>query len=263
MSALKLPHELFAEQGYYYTAPMFDETHLVRIRAHFDAVLAGEYDLGTTPHGVNRFGDAMVKVSNAWWADSVIREVVLSPRIARIAAQLLQVDELYLWADSLYWKAPESAGEQSQIGWHQDKQYWQTSSTDQMITACVALYPADELSGGMRFAEGSHKWGLVGGADALVGEANTGIHVTPSVPTGQKWEQVCPHLVPGQVTFHHALTFHASGPNLRQDPRRSITIHMVSGEGRLVNWEPTEDGHLSTVGLGNLFRGPLFPRLYP
>jgi len=208
---------------------------------------------------VNQFGGIMTKVSNAWWADALIRDVVCDHRIATVAAILLDVDELYLWADSLYWKAPLAAKEGAVVGWHQDKQYWGVSSTEKMITATINLYQADALSGGLRFAEGSHRWGLVGGSHALSGGDNTEPHLRPPVPAGEEWKEVCPLLVPGQVTFHHCLTFHGSGPNLSAEPRRSITIHMVAGDGRLA--QITADDYFAGVALGEPFRGPNFPRL--
>jgi len=251
--------ELFEQAGFWIGPRMFPPEYVDRISAHFDAVLRGEYETGRPPHGVNKFGDSMVKVSNAWWADEVIRDVVMDPRIASVAANLLGVDELYLWADSLYWKAPLKALEQGVIGWHQDRQYWDISSTDNMITAIVNLYEADALSGGMRYAEGSHRWGLVGGSDALVGAENAGSHGTPRAPDGQSWKEIIPSVPSGSVTYHHALTFHGSGPNLSSEPRRSITIHMVAGEGRLTR--PFDDPIYAPLTTGDFFRGPLFPRL--
>ncbi len=237
---------------------------LQRIRAAFDeVVVAGIYSTGHRPHGVNNFGDKLIKVSNAWLANDVIAEVVRDKHLAQLACDMLGVEELYLWADSLYWKAPYARGEQGQIGWHQDKQYWQTSSTEKMITACIALYDTKPGMGGLRFADGSHRWGLVGGSDAISAGENAEPHARPPVPPGRIWSEICPEMPAGSVTFHHCLTFHGSGPNLAETPRRSITIHMVAAEGRLVNWSPVADGYLETVGLGNPFRGPLFPRLYP
>jgi len=255
------PREVFEQAGYWVADRLFSQLQVDRIAEHFDAVLRGEYDTGRVPHAVDRFGDALIKVSNAWAADSVLRSVVMDPRIARIAADLLGADELYLWADSLYWKAPLRPTEQGIVGWHQDKMYWAPSSTDAMITACVNLYRADALSGGMRFAEGSNRWGLIFGPDALSGADNAGEHGRPAIPNGERWREVCPTLEPGQVTFHHCFTFHGSGPNFSAEPRRSITIHMVSGDGRCRR--PFDDASLASVQIGDPFRPPLFPRLYP
>ena len=33
----------------------------------------------------------------------------------------------------------------------------------------------------------------------------------------------------GQVSFHHCLTIHGSGPNLGDAPRRSIAVHLQDG----------------------------------
>lgn len=251
----------FAEKGYWVSPVLYDAGEIQHIIRHFDDVLAGRYNLGTKPGGVNGFGSAMVKVANAWLADSVIRQVVLDKQLATVAAVLLGVDELYLWADSLYWKAPRANTEQAVVGWHQDKQYWDISSTTDMITAAIALYPANEESGGLRFAEGSHKWGLVGGSEAITYGDNVMPHSRPPVPQGHQWHEVCPRLEPGQVTFHHSLTFHASMPNQTDLPRRSITIHMVSGEARLTAL--TNEDYINRIGIGNPFRGPRFPKLYP
>ena len=235
----------------------FGEPIVSIMQHHFDEVMAGRYNTGMPPTGASNFGGQLVKVTNGWLANDVIRRAVMDAGIAKLAADMLGVGELYLWADSLYWKAPNAGGEQSQIGWHQDKQYWRSSSTDKMITACTALYQAGPRTGGMRFADGSHQWGLVGGSDALSSHENRGAHGIPPLPPGRSWVEVCPELVPGSVTFHHCLTFHSSGPNLSDRPRRSITIHMVAGEGVAV------DGNIDAIAKGFPFRGPLHPRLYP
>jgi ectoine hydroxylase-related dioxygenase (phytanoyl-CoA dioxygenase family) len=252
----------FEADGYWVGPALFSEEQVTEARRHFDDVLAGRYDLGQAPQGVNRFGDAMVKVSNAWRVDSMIRDIVMHPHISMIASVLLDADELYLWADSLYWKKPNATGEQAMIGWHQDKQYWAASSSDKMITACVALYDADVTTGGMRFIRGSNRWGLVGGSEALTADENRGTHGLPRAPLGLPCVEVCPRLRAGQVTFHHALTFHGSGLNLSPEPRRSITIHMVSGEARLTTAELSNPDFAGML-VGDAFRPPLFPRLWP
>src|SRR5437016_5632003 len=98
----------FVENGYWVGPPVLDATQVAAVSKHFDAVVTGQYETGRAPRGVNRFGDAMVKVAWALWADTVIQQVVTDPAIAGTAAALLGVSELYLWADSLYWKAPHT-----------------------------------------------------------------------------------------------------------------------------------------------------------
>src|SRR6266576_211022 len=74
--------ELFEQQGYWIGPRMFSSDEVENISEHFDDVLVGDYETNDPPHGVNRFGDLMVKVSNAWWADDKIRDVVMDKRIA-------------------------------------------------------------------------------------------------------------------------------------------------------------------------------------
>jgi len=254
----------FQREGWAYVPSLFSAVEVPPLIQAFDRVVQGVYETGRAPHGVDKFANgSLAKISNAWLADHTIAGMVLNPRIGKIAAELLGVEEIYLWADSLYWKGPYADTEQAVIGWHQDKHYWPISSTEKMITCCVALYEADARSGGLRFASGSHRWGLIEGTEAWTEKDNTTIHERPRAPEGEEWSEICPLVLPGGATFHHSLTFHGSGRNLTPFPRRSVTIHMVAGEGRLVNWEPVKDGYLEHVGLGNPFRGPLFPRLWP
>jgi ectoine hydroxylase-related dioxygenase (phytanoyl-CoA dioxygenase family) len=70
----------------------------------------------------------------------------------------------------------------------------------------------------------------------------------------------------GQVSFHHSLTFHGSGPNLSDQPRRCVILHMMPAGCGLKT-----DGkwHLCATLLGpeakkdQPFSGPFFPRLWP
>jgi ectoine hydroxylase-related dioxygenase (phytanoyl-CoA dioxygenase family) len=34
----------------------------------------------------------------------------------------------------------------------------------------------------------------------------------------------------GEVSVHHVLTFHGSGPNMSDRPRRSLAVHLVAGD---------------------------------
>ena len=55
------------------------------------------------------------------------------------------------------------------------------------------------------------------------------------MPKGAQWEKVPVILPPGGVSFHHNLTFHASGPNLCGIPRLSFALHMRSEQSRPVD----------------------------
>jgi ectoine hydroxylase-related dioxygenase (phytanoyl-CoA dioxygenase family) len=48
----------------------------------------------------------------------------------------------------------------------------------------------------------------------------------------EAFEPVPLRMKAGQISFHHPLTLHGSGPNQTAKPRRSIAIHMMSGKTR-------------------------------
>ena len=86
----------------------------------------------------------------------------------------------------------------------------------------------------MRFARGSHRWGLQELSD-FYGQDHAAQRAGIRIPEGEKWQEVPALLPPGGVSFHHHLTYHASGPNLTAEPRRSFAIHLRTERSRPVN----------------------------
>jgi ectoine hydroxylase-related dioxygenase (phytanoyl-CoA dioxygenase family) len=61
------------------------------------------------------------------------------------------------------------------------------------------------------------------------------------------------NLKKGEVSFHHCLTIHGSGPNHSTNPRRSIAIHLQDASN---HWQEYHfpDGRLATHDLDQLTR---------
>jgi ectoine hydroxylase-related dioxygenase (phytanoyl-CoA dioxygenase family) len=47
---------------------------------------------------------------------------------------------------------------------------------------------------------------------------------------GGAWVEEPVLLKAGEVSFHHALIFHGSGPNVTDQPRLSVVSHMMPGD---------------------------------
>jgi ectoine hydroxylase-related dioxygenase (phytanoyl-CoA dioxygenase family) len=154
--------------------------------------------------------------------------LVRYPAIGAIAARLSCATQIRLWADQLLYK-PAGVGQTAgNVGWHTDRQYWQSCTSTSMLTAWVPFHDCDETTGGVTFVRGSHEWEQTE-LDAF--DKDLGL-LERKVRPGAAVEKVTPHLRRGSLTFHHCGVIHGSGPNLSEQPRRSLAIHLQPGDNR-------------------------------
>lgn len=151
----------------------------------------------------------------------VLDEIVRDPRLTDRVADILGPDLLALSAD-LFVKPPRSSG---RITWHQDVNYLDLEPFD-MLTAWVALTPATPDNGGMQYGRGGHRGRLehVEHPDET-NILSRGQELAVEVADEDILEVT---LRPGEVSFHHALTPHASGPNTTDGYRIGFAIRYAS-----------------------------------
>ena len=123
----------------------------------------------------------------------------------------------------LFLKEPENKGF---ISWHQDGIYqgWKPCNS---ITAWLAITDVNEKNGCMRMWIGSHKENLKDHKDTF-DEHNllTRGQTIENVPMN---ETVPILLKPGQLSLHHPMTVHGSGPNLSKNKRIGFAIQSYIG----------------------------------
>jgi ectoine hydroxylase-related dioxygenase (phytanoyl-CoA dioxygenase family) len=154
--------------------------------------------------------------------------LVRFPAIAAIAARLSGATQIRLWHDQLLYKPPGVGSIVGNVGWHTDRQYWQCCTSTSMLTAWVPFHDCDEATGGVTFVRGSHEWEQT---DLDAFDQNLDL-LESRVGPGAAVEKVTPHLRRGSLTFHHCGVIHGSGPNVSEQPRRSIAIHLQPGDNR-------------------------------
>lgn len=151
------------------------------------------------------------------------------PMIAASAARLAGVSELRLWHDQLLYKPVDEPGVAGNVGWHTDRQYWRTCSSEEMLTAWIPLDDVDEAGGTVTFLDGSHRWRREGLEYFDVeGTAffNQDLDLSPVSGRHGPVHPIPAVLKRGQVSFHHCKTIHGSGPNLSGAARRVLTVHL-------------------------------------
>lgn len=255
----------YRDNGYWISPWVMPEDLVARVIEHMDRVIDGQYETGSAPLSYWRQevddARALRKIDNAYWADNTIRELALHPAIGAAGAMLAETPAVRLWHDQLLYKPGDSEAA-GNVGWHQDYFYWQCTHPADMLTAWVALVDVDESNGCMQFVPGSHRWGLVeDGLDFFDHNIERQYEHIRSVG-GESARPVNIVLRAGQVSFHHCLTLHGSGPNVTASPRRSLAIHLMPDHIRRRTGTRGDAHHNCTLfegGDGDLWRGEHFP----
>jgi ectoine hydroxylase-related dioxygenase (phytanoyl-CoA dioxygenase family) len=262
--------EIYREKGYWISPKLISDERIEKLRQAHERIWRGEIDGdGYTRNGLVNLPDdplKLRKLDNGWWINDEIRDIVTDPLIGQLAADLMETDEVRLWHDQVLYKPglADQVSDIGNVGWHQDFGYWQCSSTTNMVTVWLALQDTDLNNGGMMSIAGSHKWGLIPESNTFF-DTNLASLKNRYATEGKEWiEEPC-ILKAGQASFHHALTFHGSGPNQTNDPRLSVVAHLMSKGTAFrtgVQWHPNVT-HLGPRPYdGQLFANDYFPVLY-
>lgn len=199
------------------------------VDAAFDAATAvrsGRYNTDVPPTSVRGCGAGeLCKIDDAHIADRDIYRLVTCREIGELAAATVGASMVQVFGTQLLIKPPTD-GDAANVGWHQDRQYWQYwHEVDALFTAWVALSPVPEEAGPVRFVRGSHQWGFLDSGDFFAHD-NDALRDNIPVPDGYQWEEVAAVLPAGGLSIHHSLTYHGSGPNVSTAERVSVAIHM-------------------------------------
>ena len=140
---------------------------------------------------------------------------LLQPYGTDLAKIRLDAIESILGPDLLLWSCEyfiKEANSRNMVSWHQDLTYWGMDGSDHEVTAWVALSPATEHSGCMKFVAGSHRESLVPHTDTFADNnlLSRGQEIAVEV---DEEDATIAALKPGQMSLHHGRMFHASGPN--------------------------------------------------
>ena len=147
--------------------------------------------------------------------DEVMWQHATNPKIVDIIADLLATDDIKLYNDQLFMKAPETGTAQP---WHQDSASWRDIFPMDLVSAWTAIDDATTENGCLEFAAGTHRWGMLTRScrAPLIAELDDG-----------SWPVKAAPITRGSVSFHHSLTFHRSAANSSGKRRRGYATHYM------------------------------------
>lgn len=171
------------------------------------------------------YGKAFLQIMNLWQSDEKVKKFVLAKRFAKIAADLLGVENVRIYHDQALFKEPGGGP----TPWHQDQYYWPLD-THNTITMWMPLTAINKEMGMLTFASGSHKKGYVFDyeiSDESQDEFNEYIK-------NQKFEIIREETMnAGDATFHYGYTIHNAPGNQSEKMREVMTIIYIADSARI------------------------------
>lgn len=166
------------------------------------------------------YGKAFLQIMNLWQHDENVKKFVLARRFAKIAANLLGVENVRIYHDQALFKEPGGGP----TPWHQDQYYWPVD-TPNTVTMWMPLGDITVDMGMLTFASGSHKKGVIfdyeisdlseAEFDHYIKENNFPIIRSSSMKAGD-------------ATWHYGNTIHSAPGNKSDIMREIVTIIYVA-----------------------------------
>ncbi|HEY3869858.1 MAG TPA: phytanoyl-CoA dioxygenase family protein [Actinocrinis sp.] len=235
----------YAERGWHLSRPLFSDEELDLLQEATEKYYEGHRDrtLPARPphlaswepsHGrVQRHNDYI------HYESETVGRILRKPLLGAVAAALAQASQIRVFQATLIYKPPNAREATNLVPWHMDRHYWQTCTSQRMLTAFIPFHDCGVRMGTITMIDGSNRWREPAEADDSTrhfaerdrGELEQILAATARL-NGQEIRRVPVEILRGQVSFHHCMTYHGSGANLSGLPRRAISLHLQDGENR-------------------------------
>ncbi|TFF37131.1 phytanoyl-CoA dioxygenase family protein [Mucilaginibacter psychrotolerans] len=201
---------------------------------------------------------AFLQLFNLWLEDEVVKELIFSKRLAKLAADLMEVDGVRLYHDQALFKEPGGGI----TPWHADQYYWPLE-TDKTVTAWIPLQAIPLSMGPLEFSAGSHQ--IVSGRELEIGDESELLIQQKLKVTDFK--HVIEPFDAGEISFHSGWVFHRAGANKSNEMRKVMTIIYMDAAMKLKqpeNQNQVNDWHRWCPGatIGEIINSPINPVLY-
>ena len=169
----------------------------------------------STADATDTYSQAFTQRMNLWRQHQVIENLVRSRRLARLAADLMQVDGVRLYHDQALFKEAQGG----YTPWHVDQFYWPLSNSN-TTTLWLPLQAVSAEMGPLAFASGSHQAMPEQAAALAISEKSE--HMLDTLM--QNFDYVDAPFELGEVSFHSGWTCHRADANKTNQTRAAFTI---------------------------------------
>ncbi len=265
LSQLNEPYFLTPEQVHFYQENKFIKLKHVlspEVLQYFDTAITQKVEALNTMHlpmeQRDTYSKAFLQIMNLWTKSEVVKQLIFSKRLAKIATELMQVSGVRLYHDQALYKEPSGGF----TPWHADQYYWPLHN-DNTVTAWIPLQVTPLEMGPLQFSVKSHTL-TNGRALKISDDSEEKIGKALRI---NDFEQVNEPFDLGEVSFHSGWIFHRAGPNQSQQMRKVMTIIYMDKDMRLktpenenqqLDWETWCPG----AKIGEVINTALNPVLY-
>lgn len=250
--------DFFRENGFIKIANVLSPA----VIAVMDEIITEEVNRLNTQHLAMKdrdtYGKAFLQIMNIWRNSDAVKQIVFSKRLAKIAADLLEVSGVRLYHDQALYKEPSGG----HTPWHADQYYWPLA-TDRTVTAWIPLQATPLELGPLEFSAGSFK--LTEGRDKAISDESQDLLEKLLAESG--FNHAVEAFSLGEVSFHTGWLYHRAGPNLTDKMRKVMTMIYMEKDMTLKapenkNQQADWDTWCPGVQVGALVDSPLNPVIY-
>ena len=219
--------ERFNEDGFLVVENLVDGDTVENLRHCYEQLFRGEFETGISPDEVNwqeATGDPSLtrQICNGWKANRTIAKVIMREDIGKAIALLGDWPGTRVMIDNVLWKPPRTRP----LGYHQDNAYLAWFQPSDLLSCWIALDDTTAEGGTIEFVRGSHKWHHSKPEGEFHGPKDYKRYMRQAAEREGVEPEIAYVEVPkGGGSFHHGWTWHGSGDNLGENPRRSLVLH--------------------------------------
>ena len=204
------------DDGYLFPLPAISRDHALNSRAEFESIERDWLD-AELPQPLNSY-----KRVNAHVVIPFAADIACNPQVLDVIEGIIGPD-IMIYSVEFFAKEPHT---DHVVSMHQDLTYWGMGAIDGLVTAWIPLSSATPASGCMDFVRGSHKNPILPHEDTFDDNnlLSRGQEVKVDVDPADK---VAIEIHPGQMSLHHGLTIHGSGPNTSDDRRIACVVRYI------------------------------------
>jgi ectoine hydroxylase-related dioxygenase (phytanoyl-CoA dioxygenase family) len=247
----------YQEHGWYLSKKLLSDEEIATLVTVSEQFYAGHKDRAL-PHRPPRLaywepnrGSVQRHNDYIHYESDAIAAILRKPLIGAVAARLAGATQIRIFQSTLIYKPPASTEVTNLVPWHADRHYWQTCTSERMLTAFIPFHHCSPDMGTITMVDGSHRWKEIAGddstrhfADRDRGELQQILAETAAF--NNTTVNPIPIDIPqGHMNFHHCCIYHGSGHNRSGRPRRAISLHLQDGANAWRRYLKPDGGVLS------------------
>lgn len=218
----------FRRDGYIKLPSVLSQAAVMRLRQELVQLLEKAFETSLDGGAQDRF----FSLDMTWLDNPLIKAYVLSPRIAKISADLLGVPRMRLYHDNVLSKEPGCG----RTPWHYDDHHFPLASND-VVTAWIPAQPIPAAMGPLAFAKPLNIYELVRDIPFNKFDTSYDRRITEAFRANNVAVDDHPFAI-GDVSFHHNLSFHTAAGN-RTGQSRIVLANTYYADGARILDQPT------------------------